>query len=249
MAGGSQTRMLCAHCGTVARPDTRVVGSDTVELALWCLLLLPGLLYCAWRNVQQRRICPACGSSQLIRESRASRRRIEADPGAAPPPELQPGGRRVHSGRRLPWMAAPRTRFRRVTRGGGALAGVAFLAFTFVGINTVSTRPVPAQGEAGRARHVQEKDPSQVAEERSRRLESARYRECDRLCAEFHHGRAKPQRDCIENCMTKLFDSPAEAPAKDACAELLDASACDFVSGNAPLPSLPPVGAGPPASR
>jgi hypothetical protein len=241
MGSGIRTRMLCTRCEEVARPDTRVAGSDLLEVALWCLYLVPGFVYCAWRNVQQRRVCPACGSSALIRESRASRRRIQADPGAGAPAELEPGGRLVYVGRRLGWLSAPRLRFRRVTRG-GALVSASFVVFAFVGINTLSTRPnSTSQFQAS----VEEKDPAEVEKERNKQVERFRHRECDRLCGEFHNGLAKGHRDCLENCMTKLFDSPGEEPdKKKGCGELLDPSACEFVSGSAAPELVKPVGAG-----
>ncbi|MBW2236066.1 MAG: hypothetical protein JRG85_11810 [Deltaproteobacteria bacterium] len=39
-------RMLCTDCWRTARPDTRIAGSDRVELAAWLCLAVPGLLYC-----------------------------------------------------------------------------------------------------------------------------------------------------------------------------------------------------------
>jgi hypothetical protein len=85
-------RMLCTDCWRTARPDTRIGGSDRVELAGWLCLALPGLLYCYWRWAGRTRVCTACGSPNLVREARAARLR---DPGAP----LWGGGRLLLPGR------------------------------------------------------------------------------------------------------------------------------------------------------
>ncbi len=76
------TRMLCTECMHLGEPDTLLEGSDRVELAAWCCLGLPGLLYCGWRHLQRRKLCPECGSGALMRECRAAaaRRAPQASP-------------------------------------------------------------------------------------------------------------------------------------------------------------------------
>ena len=57
------TRMLCTECRHMGEPDTVLEGSDRVELAGWCLLAVPGLLYCGWRHLNRFKVCPRCGSN------------------------------------------------------------------------------------------------------------------------------------------------------------------------------------------
>jgi hypothetical protein len=71
-AGVPGTRMLCTACLHTGVPDTVLDGSDRVELVAWCLLALPGWVYCAWRHLQRGKVCARCGSDALMRESRAA---------------------------------------------------------------------------------------------------------------------------------------------------------------------------------
>ena len=218
--------MLCTRCGETAAPDTRVAGSDRLELALWLFLLLPGLLYCVWRHAHRTRVCPACGSADLIRESRASRRRSAQPqaPAAAPPPR----GRLVYAAPRIAWLAPPGLRLRRLTRG-GALAGAGVVAFALVSMNTLDVKP----DELALVAAVRPQDEAEAKRLRARRIDGRRQRECERLCTEFHRSRAHGHRQCMDNCLAKLFDGSRDEVARSACADLLDPSACDFVAGRA----------------
>ena len=64
-------RMLCTDCGSMGVADTVLEGSDRLEFAGWLLGGLPGWLYCAWRHQLRAKVCGICGSSALMRESRA----------------------------------------------------------------------------------------------------------------------------------------------------------------------------------
>ena len=58
--------MMCTRCLTVAAPKKQVRGSFVMELAAWCLLLIPGIIYSFWRLTTKQLVCPACGSAELI---------------------------------------------------------------------------------------------------------------------------------------------------------------------------------------
>jgi hypothetical protein len=64
--------MVCADCFEVAVPDTVLEGSDLLELLAWACFGIPGLLYCWWRHLARIKVCPNCGSRELIREARAT---------------------------------------------------------------------------------------------------------------------------------------------------------------------------------
>jgi len=232
-------RMLCTCCGETAAPDTRVTGSDRLELALWVLFLVPGLLYCVWRHLHRRRACPACGSSDLIRESRASHsRNLQQE---TPPAPATPHGRFVYAAPRISWMAPPGLRLRRMTRG-GALAGAGVVAFAFVSLNAVDVKP----DERALIAAVHPQDEAEVEKQHARRIEDRRYRECERLCTEFHRSQAHGHRTCMDNCLAKLVDEPRDEVARSACADLLDPGACEFVSGRSkPRPNPAADAAGP----
>jgi len=63
--------MHCADCRSTAIADTRLEGSDWLEMATWLLGGVPGWIYCAWRHHLRIKVCGVCGSQALMRESRA----------------------------------------------------------------------------------------------------------------------------------------------------------------------------------
>jgi ribosomal protein L37E len=66
-AGLTRDRLLyCTRCGATAPPKKHTPGSIGVELLLWLLLILPGVLYSAWRLHARREVCSACGGTDLI---------------------------------------------------------------------------------------------------------------------------------------------------------------------------------------
>jgi hypothetical protein len=129
-------RMLCTDCLHVGTPDTLLPGSDRIELVAWACFALPGLLYCWWRHLGRRKICPICGSGDLMRESRASAARQAPQ---APPP----GGPRVLTspGCALPWPAALRSPRGRLRTGSVAALASAFALAAWL---LASLDPTPA---------------------------------------------------------------------------------------------------------
>lgn len=65
-----------------------------MELMLWALLLIPGILYTAWRwSTSDKKLCAMCGSESLIPvDSPRAREAMRAPPGAIPP--VYPADRR-----------------------------------------------------------------------------------------------------------------------------------------------------------
>ena len=108
------TRMLCLDCGTTDYPRTRLPGSDATEAVGWLLGGLPGWLYCAWRHALRAKVCSACGSGALARESRAH---AAASP-AAPPGRAAEDALAGDASWPAPWRT-PRGRLR---AGGGWIA-------------------------------------------------------------------------------------------------------------------------------
>ncbi len=56
-----QPSKFCTYCGSVGSPEFRREGSDGLELLLWLLFLIPGIVYSIWRNSAVRWVCPSCG--------------------------------------------------------------------------------------------------------------------------------------------------------------------------------------------
>lgn len=56
----------CTACGIVGYAQFRKDGSASIEILLWLLALLPGLIYSIWRRSTERWVCEKCGSTSLI---------------------------------------------------------------------------------------------------------------------------------------------------------------------------------------
>lgn len=60
--------IICATCGYIGGAKTAAKGSGCLELLLWCLFIVPGLIYSVWRITNKPKICPKCQSTTLIPE-------------------------------------------------------------------------------------------------------------------------------------------------------------------------------------
>jgi ribosomal protein S27AE len=56
----------CPNCGTIAKPKTLTKGSFLIEVFLWLLLIVPGLIYSLWRMTSKAKVCPGCGNPNMI---------------------------------------------------------------------------------------------------------------------------------------------------------------------------------------
>ncbi|GDY37681.1 hypothetical protein ACINB_35730 [Acidovorax sp. NB1] len=59
-------KLVCKDCGTVDEPKTVARGSMAVEIVLWLLFIVPGLIYSIWRLGSKHDACRACGSEKLL---------------------------------------------------------------------------------------------------------------------------------------------------------------------------------------
>ena len=58
---------VCTVCrSSFGSPKTVTPGSPTVELLLYGLLFIPGLLYSGYRHANRRKVCPKCGATQFV---------------------------------------------------------------------------------------------------------------------------------------------------------------------------------------
>ena len=58
--------LICSTCGTIGQPVTTTPGSFVMELFLWLLMILPGLIYSIWRLSNKKTGCARCGGTALI---------------------------------------------------------------------------------------------------------------------------------------------------------------------------------------
>lgn len=60
------SRYICPNCGSIGNPRTYTKGAFLVEVTLWLLCLLPGLIYSMWRLTSRYRGCPSCGAANMV---------------------------------------------------------------------------------------------------------------------------------------------------------------------------------------
>ena len=60
------SKMICKNCGYVGRQKTETPGKFWVELVLWLLLIVPGIIYSVWRISARRRVCPKCRVQGMV---------------------------------------------------------------------------------------------------------------------------------------------------------------------------------------
>ena len=59
-------QFVCSNCGFVGKPKKKVKGSLLLEIVLWLLLIVPGIVYSFWRFTSKYKACPTCGAANLI---------------------------------------------------------------------------------------------------------------------------------------------------------------------------------------
>ena len=62
----SSKDFICNNCGYIVEPIKRAKGSIGIEIFLWFLFLIPGIIYSCWRLGNKEIICPVCKSTNLI---------------------------------------------------------------------------------------------------------------------------------------------------------------------------------------
>lgn len=65
-SAGARDEMLCTRCHAQGKPETGIKGSLVIEIVLWLLMIVPGLLYTLWRSSSKFPVCAACGSPDMI---------------------------------------------------------------------------------------------------------------------------------------------------------------------------------------
>lgn len=62
----SPREVICTTCGTLGSARQHTRGSIWIEIFLWLLLLVPGIIYSIWRHTTRGKVCGQCGGTQLI---------------------------------------------------------------------------------------------------------------------------------------------------------------------------------------
>lgn len=70
---------LCAACERAGTPRMVSPGNFGIELLLWFLFVLPGLLYSLHRATNKRRVCRYCGGDTMVPADSPRAMRIASD--------------------------------------------------------------------------------------------------------------------------------------------------------------------------
>ncbi len=66
LSRGSTKPMYCKSCGHSGPTATKTPGSLAIEIVLWLMLIVPGIIYSLWRISARKAACTACGSTDLV---------------------------------------------------------------------------------------------------------------------------------------------------------------------------------------
>jgi len=73
------TSHICTMCGRPGRPKRFISGNILLEIFLWCLFLLPGLIYSIWRHMSTFYGCPDCGTPTMVRSDSPVGKKLMAE--------------------------------------------------------------------------------------------------------------------------------------------------------------------------
>lgn len=59
-------KMICAVCGSTDKTKSNTPGSIIIEILMYCMFIIPGLIYSFWRLSARKTVCGSCGSPNLI---------------------------------------------------------------------------------------------------------------------------------------------------------------------------------------
>jgi hypothetical protein len=71
--------MVCVTCGHHGPTKSHTKGSMLLEIVLWLLLIVPGLIYSIWRVSSRSKVCAACGGPTLVPADTPAGRKLLKD--------------------------------------------------------------------------------------------------------------------------------------------------------------------------
>lgn len=57
---------VCRDCHSVVKTKSIVSGHFLIEIILWCMFIIPGLIYSIWRNGTRKKVCAECGCDKVV---------------------------------------------------------------------------------------------------------------------------------------------------------------------------------------
>ena len=59
-------KRFCKQCHNTVQASNKAGGSFIIEVILYLLFIVPGLIYSVWRMSSKRLTCPECGSTDVV---------------------------------------------------------------------------------------------------------------------------------------------------------------------------------------
>lgn len=59
-------KYVCMECGCQRDPVDAKRGLLVIEIFMWFLYILPGVIYSIWRRVRKQSVCPKCGNPSVV---------------------------------------------------------------------------------------------------------------------------------------------------------------------------------------
>lgn len=78
-------RVFCVNCGHEGEAKRNTRGSFAIEIVLWLLLIVPGVIYSLWRLSTRKNVCASCGADRLVPPASPVARKMRAELGSAEP--------------------------------------------------------------------------------------------------------------------------------------------------------------------
>jgi len=61
-----QKELICTQCGNVGYARSVTKGNILMEIILWLMFIIPGLIYSIWRHTTTHKACRVCQGKNLI---------------------------------------------------------------------------------------------------------------------------------------------------------------------------------------
>jgi cellulose synthase/poly-beta-1,6-N-acetylglucosamine synthase-like glycosyltransferase len=78
--------LVCTTCGYQGTAVVKTRGSIWLEIILWLLFIVPGLIYSVWRLTTRGDACASCGATTLVPATSPIGRKLIADMATPKPP-------------------------------------------------------------------------------------------------------------------------------------------------------------------
>lgn len=69
-------KYVCMECGCQRDPVDAKRGLLVIEICMWLLYILPGVIYSIWRRVRKYQVCPQCRNPSVVLTSSSRARGV-----------------------------------------------------------------------------------------------------------------------------------------------------------------------------